>query len=182
MLDDAVQAVLAAYPTIHAVCRRRAERLARGGRVSLHLAGLLEQLDPVEPLAVGELAARMRVTPGTISLQLARLTRLRLIARARDQRDARRVELRLTEAGARFRDQRSLLDPERVRAALVRLPEPERDAVVAGVRLLARAAQELSTAEPGGGQPQGLGWSAGGGRPGAGVSARLRLVSPRRSA
>lgn len=146
MLDDAVHAVLAAYPTIHAVCRRRQEQASRrGGRVSLHLAGLLEQLDPVEPVAVGELAARLRVTPGTISLQLTRLARLRLIARARDERDARRVQLRLTEAGARLRDQRSLLDPDRVRAALARLPAPERDAVVAGVRLLARAAQELST-------------------------------------
>lgn len=144
MLDDAVHAILAAYPTIHAACRRRHERLPRGGaRVSLHLAGLLEQLDQVEPLAVSELAARMRVTPATISLQLARLARLRLVARARDEHDARRVQLRLTESGARLRAQRSLLDPERVRAALARLPAPERDAAVAGVRLLARAAQEL---------------------------------------
>ena len=116
--------------------------------MSNHLATVLEQLDPIEPLAVGELAARMRVTPGTISLQLDRLARLRLVARARDARDARRVELRLTEAGARLREQRSLLDPLRVRAALARLPEPERDAVVAGVRLLARAVQELERESP----------------------------------
>lgn len=112
-------------------------------RLSHHLAGLLEQLDPVEPLAVGELAARMRVTPATISLQLARLSRLRLVARTRDERDARRVQLRLTESGVRLRAQRSLLDPERLRAALARLLPPERDAAVAGVRLLARAAQGL---------------------------------------
>jgi len=144
VLEDAVHAVLAAYPTIHAACRRRqGHPLPSGARLSLHLASVLEQLDPVEPLAVGELAARMRVTSGTMSLQLARLTRLRLIARARDERDARRVQLRLTEAGARLREQRSLLDPARVRAALARLPDPERTAVVAGVRLLARAVREL---------------------------------------
>jgi DNA-binding MarR family transcriptional regulator len=143
VLDDAVHAVLAAYPAIHAACRRRHPLAVRGSRVSSHLATVLEQLDPVEPIAVGELAARMRVTPGTISLQLARLARLRLVARARDARDARRVELRLTEAGARLREQRSLLDPLRVRAALARLPEPERDAVVAGIRLLARAVHQL---------------------------------------
>lgn len=149
MLDDAVHAILVAYPTIHAACRRRHERLRRRGvRLSPHLAGLLEHLDPVQPVLVGELAARLQVTPATVSLQLARLVRLRLVARARDTRDARRVQLRLTESGARLRAQRSLLDPDRVRAALVRLPLPERDAVVSGVRLLARAAQELPGPSP----------------------------------
>ena len=139
-----MQAVLAAYPTIHAACRRRHEQLPRrGGRLSRHLANLLEQLDPVAPSAVGELATRMRVTPATMSLQLARLAQLQLVVRTRDERDARRVQLRLTDAGVRLRARRSLLDPDRVRAALQRLPEPERDAVVAGVRLLARAAQAL---------------------------------------
>ena len=149
MLEDAVQAVLAAYPTIHAACRRRHEQLpGQRGRLSRHLANLLEQLDPVAPSAVGELAARMRVTPATMSLQLARLARLRLVVRTRDELDARRAQLRLTDAGVRLRARRSLLDPDRVRAALQRLPEPERDAVVAGVQLLARAAQTLATEPP----------------------------------
>lgn len=149
MLDDAVQAVLAAYPTIHAACRRRHEPLPRrAGRLSRHLANLLEQLDPVAPSAVGELAARMRVTPATMSLQLARLARLRLVVRTRDERDARRVQLRLSDAGVRLRARRSLLDPDRVRAALQRLPDAERDAVVAGVQLLAQAAQALPSEQP----------------------------------
>ena len=144
MLDQAVQAVLAAYPTIHAVCRRREVREGTTGRrLPPGLAGLLEHLDPVEPMVVGELARQLRVTPATVSLQLSRLGRLRLVSRARDERDARRVQLRLTEAGERVRDARTLLDPDRVRAALNRLQGPERDAVVAGVRLLARAAAEL---------------------------------------
>jgi DNA-binding MarR family transcriptional regulator len=144
VLDHAVQAVLSAYPTIHAACRRRHVRDPLSGRrLSPHQAGLLEHLDPVTPIAVGDLAQRLRVTPATISLQLSRLVRLRLVARARDQADARRVHLRLTEAGTRMRGTRSLLDPDRVRAALTQLPAPERDAVVVGVRLLARAASAL---------------------------------------
>jgi MarR family transcriptional regulator, organic hydroperoxide resistance regulator len=144
VLDHAVQAVLSAYPTIHAACRRRHVRdPVSGRRLSAHQAGLLEHLDPVTPIAVGDLAQRLRVTPATISLQLSRLVRLRLVARARDEADARRVHLRLTEAGARMRGARSLLDPDRVRAALTQLPAPERDAVVTGVRLLARAASAL---------------------------------------
>lgn len=149
MLDHAVQAVLSAYPTIHAACRRRSVRdPATGRRLSDHQAGILEQLDPVAPLLVGELATRLRVTPATISLQLNRLVRLRLVQRVRAQDDARRVLLRLTEAGTRVIAIRSLLDPDRVRAALTRLPPPERDAVVAGVRLLARAAGELPGDQP----------------------------------
>lgn len=144
MLDHAVQAVLSAYPSIHAACRRRQVRdPASGRRLSAHLAGLLEHLDPVTPIAVGDLAQRLRVTPATISLQLSRLVRLRLVTRTRDETDARRVHLRLTEAGVRLRGGRSLLDPDRVRAALIQLPPAERDAVVAGVRLLARAASAL---------------------------------------
>ncbi len=144
MLDHAVQAVLSAYPTIHAACRRRQVRDPLSGRrLSSHQAGLLEHLDPVTPIAVGDLAQRLRVTPATISLQLSRLVRLRLVARARDEADARRVHLRLTEAGTRMRGARSMLDPDRVRAALTQLPAPERDAVVVGVRLLARAASAL---------------------------------------
>ena len=149
MLEPAVQALLAAYPAFHAACRRRSLPAPRAGRpLSLHLAGILEHLDPREPIPAGELARRLRVTPATVSLQLARLIRHRLVTRTRDPADARRVLLRLTGAGARLRGSRSLLDPERVRAALARLAAPERDAAVAGVRLLARAAAELPVTEP----------------------------------
>jgi DNA-binding MarR family transcriptional regulator len=144
VLDDAVQAVLSAYPTIHSACRRRQVRdPVSGRRLSDHQAGILEHLDPVAPVTVGDLAATLRVTPATISLQLNQLVRLRLVTRQRDEQDARRVQLRLTEAGSRVRELRTLLDPERVRAALVRLPEPEQNAVVAGLRLLARVSSEL---------------------------------------
>lgn len=144
VLDDAVHAVLSAYPAIHAACRRRYHRDPGSGRsLSDHLAGILDHLDPVAPVTVGSLADILRVTPATISLQLNQLVRLRLVIRQRDEQDARRVQLRLSEAGTRVRELRSLLDPERVRAALGRLPEPEQNAVVAGLRLLARVAGEL---------------------------------------
>ncbi|HEU5218241.1 MAG TPA: MarR family transcriptional regulator [Gemmatimonadales bacterium] len=144
MLDDAVHAILSAYPTIHSACRRRQLRdPASGRRVSDHQAGILEHLDPAAPITVGDLAARLRVTIATASLQLSELARLRLVTRDRDALDGRRVQLRLTEAGVRLRGLHSLLDPERVRQALARLEPPERDAVVAGLRLLAGAAGGL---------------------------------------
>jgi len=148
VFEPAVRAVLAAYPTLHAACRRRNLREPRSGRrLSLHLAGILEHLDPVTPIAAGDLARRLGVTPATVSLQLARLLHHRLVTRARDPVDARRASLRLTRAGVRLRAARSLLDPDRVRAALARLPRLDREAAVRGLRLLARAAGELSRAE-----------------------------------
>lgn len=144
MLDDAVQAVLTAYPTIHSAFRRRQVRdPASGRRLSAHQAGILDHLDPDAPITVGELARRLRVTPATASLQLNQITRLRLVVRERDTVDARRVQLRLTDAGAQVRRLRSLLDPDRVRQALVRLAPPEQEMVAAGLRLLARGAGEL---------------------------------------
>jgi len=144
VLDDAVHAVLTAYPTIHSAFRRRLVRDAAGGkRLSDHQAGILDHLDPDIPITVGELARRLRVTPATASLQLNQLTRLRLVVRERDNVDARRVQLRLTDSGAQVRRLRSLLDPDRVREALVRLAPPEQETVAAGLRLLARGAGEL---------------------------------------
>ena len=144
MLDAQVEAILAAYPTLHAAWRRRGvQDQTSGRRVSNHQAGILEQLDPGVPITVGDLARRLGVTPATISIQLARLVRLRLVLREADPQDGRRVRLRLSEAGARMRNLRSLLDPERVRAALARLPEPEREAAIAGLRALAAAAVAL---------------------------------------
>ncbi len=140
VLDDAVHAILSAYPTIHSACRRRHLRdPVSGKRLSDHQAGILEHLDSRTPITVSDLAARLRVTSATASLQLTQLARLRLVTRERDQADARRVQVRLTEAGVRLRGLRSLLDPERVRQALARLDPPEQAAVVAGLRLLAGA-------------------------------------------
>jgi DNA-binding MarR family transcriptional regulator len=144
VLDDQVEAILAAYPTLHAAWRRRGvQDQATGRRVSNHQAGILEQLDPAAPITVGELAQRLGVTPATVSIQLARLVRLRLVLREADPGDGRRVRIRLSEAGDRMRNLRSLLDPERVRAALARLTEPEREAAIAGIRALATAAVPL---------------------------------------
>lgn len=144
MLDAQVEAVLAAYPALHTAWRRRSVRdQATGRRLSNHQAGILEHLDPATPIAAGDLARRLGVTPATISIQLARLVRLRLVMREHDSADGRRVLLRLTEAGARIRSQRSLLDPDRVRAALALLDGEARGAAVAGLRALAIAAGAL---------------------------------------
>lgn len=147
----AARRIAAAVPLVLAACRRRtlpAPEAPAG--VSPHLAGLLEHLDPSRPTAAGELARRLGVTPGTISLQIARLIALRLVSRTPDRADGRRALLRLTAAGVRLRERRTLLDPECVRLLLQRLSPRERDLAVQGIESLGRAAQALGPrpAEP----------------------------------
>lgn len=147
----AARRVVAAVPLVLAACRRRAlQHPETRTRLSPHLAGLLEHLDPSRPIAVGELARRLGVTPATISLQIARLLALRLVSRTPDRADGRRVLLRLTAAGVRLRERRTLLDPECVELLLQRLPARERDLAVFGIESLGRAAQALGhrQAEP----------------------------------
>jgi hypothetical protein len=59
------------------------------------------------------------------------------------------VHLRLTAAGARIRDSRSVLDPGLVERLLARLTARERREALAGLALLARAAQEEMVAYAG---------------------------------
>ena len=138
----AARRVVSAVPLVLAACRRReVHEPSVRVRLSTHLAGILEHLDPIRPVAAGELARQLGVTPGTISLQLARLSKLRLVARTRDEADGRRALLRLTALGARVRDARSLLDPACVQALLLQLNPGEREQAVAGIESLGRAAQ-----------------------------------------
>jgi DNA-binding MarR family transcriptional regulator len=141
--SPAARRVVAAVPLVLAACRRRAVA-APGLRVRLppRLAGLLDHLDRNRPTAAGELARRLRVTPATISIQVARLLRLRLVSRTPDRADGRRVLLRLTAAGARLRDALTLLDPDCVQGLLQRLPAKEREQAVSGIESLGRVAAQ----------------------------------------
>ena len=53
-------------------------------------------------LAAGQLAAVLHIHPGTLSTILARLEKRGLLARERDERDARRIVLGLTAKGRTF--------------------------------------------------------------------------------
>ena len=143
-LAAAVREVQELYPRIFFACHTRHVRDPRRGRLlSAHQASILDHLDAVEPLSLMELAAHMGVTPATMSLAMDRLARRGYVVRARDPRDARRLRLRLTEAGLRVREAKSVLDPRRLRAALVLLTPQEREEAVRGLAALGKAAQQF---------------------------------------
>ena len=143
MSKDGVRRVMELYPRIYFACHTRHVRDPRTQReLSAHMASILDHLDEREPLALLDLAKHMGVTASTMSLQIEKLVRRGYVLRERDARDARRLQLRISQAGVRVREAKSVLDPARVRALLTRLTREEQDAGIAGLALLARAGAE----------------------------------------
>ena len=143
-----VEQVVSHYPRIFFACHRRHVRDPRTEKtLSAHQASILDHLDEHEPLALLDLARHMGVTPSTMSLNIERLVRRGYVSRERAAEDGRRLKLRITPAGLRLREAKSVLDPERVRALLARLTSEQREAGIHGLALLAGAGSERMAEE-----------------------------------
>jgi MarR family transcriptional regulator, organic hydroperoxide resistance regulator len=141
MQSDAVRQLMELYPRIYFACHRRHVRDPKSKRVlSAHQGSILDHLDEREPVMLLELARHMGVTPSTMSLQVEQLVRKGYVTRERDAKDGRRLKLRLSASGVWVREANSVLDTERVGKMLARLSPEERDAGLAGLALLAKAA------------------------------------------
>ena len=147
---DAVQQVMTMYPRIYFACHTRHVRDGESGKViSAHQASILDHLDEIEPTALNDLARHMGVTASTMCITVERLVRDGYVVRGQDPRDGRRVALRLTATGARLRDLKTVLDPERVKATLARLSAAERREALRGLELLAGAASDYMVSRSG---------------------------------
>jgi DNA-binding MarR family transcriptional regulator len=141
---EAIAAVMRDYPRIFFACHRRHVRDPRTRRlVSERQVEVLDHLDLDRPVSLSELATHLGVTLGTMSVSVERLERQGYIARQADPADRRRLLLRLTEAGARVREARSVLDRQRVAEMLEGMRGDERQWALEGLGLLARAAETL---------------------------------------
>jgi DNA-binding MarR family transcriptional regulator len=135
--------VLDAYPRVYFACHtRHVADPVSGDPVSAHQASILDHLDEVDAMSVTDLAGHMGVTVATMSLAIDRLERRAYVRRDRDPRDRRRVLLRVTPAGVRLREAKSVLDPVRVEQVLAHLSPADRDAALRGLELLARASEK----------------------------------------
>ena len=140
--------VLRTYPQIYFACHTRHVLDSHANRLlSRHQASILDHLDEIDPTTLNDLAGHMGVTAGTMSVSIDRLERQGYVTRLRDAADKRRVHLRLTSAGVRVRQASSVLDASRVESLLARLDDNERATAIAGLQLLARAAQEQRPTE-----------------------------------
>ena len=141
MTGQHVRRLLDLYPKIFHACHTRHVRDPGSGTVlSAHQASILDHLDEVEATTLAGLARHSGVTASTMSVAVDRLVRQGYVTRARHSGDGRKVQLRLSRAGAVVRDANSVLDPERVRAMLARLSEADLEVALGGLELLVRAA------------------------------------------
>ena len=144
-LSHEVMSFLRFYPRIYFACHRRHVRDEKTRRtLSLNQSAILDHLDDITPTNLRSLARHMGVTASTMSLNVDRLEAAGYVCRERDRGDARKVELRLTDAGTRLKQQQRVLDPEQVGFLLKRLKGQERMEALHGLELLATAAAEMA--------------------------------------
>ena len=138
---DLVARILEYYPRIYFACHtRHVIDLDTGVTLTANQASILDHLDLQEPITLLELATHMGVTPSTMSITLGRLAQLGYVEKVKDPRDKRKVGLTLSGAGAKIKNSKSVLDPDRVARLLAHLNESEQGQALTGLALLARAA------------------------------------------
>ena len=144
-LRTEINAFLLWYPQIYFACHRRYVRDKKAQRsLSLNQARIIDHLDDVEPTSLHSLARHMGVTSSTMSINVDRLEKAGYLRRMRDGRDARCIELRLTAAGNRIKQQQKTLDPDLVANLLKELDGPARKAALHGLELLGQAATAIT--------------------------------------
>jgi MarR family transcriptional regulator, organic hydroperoxide resistance regulator len=144
MLDSRIRRLLDAYPAIFLACHRQHLREDEGGNaVTERQANILDHLDPVRPTTLSQLAEHMGVGRSSMSITVQRLMRKGYIVRKRDTRDARCVGLTLTSAGARVREQNTLLDTDLVRQLFGLMSVRELETALQGLEALAKSANML---------------------------------------
>ena len=140
-LPPDVAAVFRDYPRIYFACHRRHVRDDVSGKhVSAHQVSILDHLDADTPTMLSDLADHMGVTPATMSIAIGRLVHQGYVTRVLDPADRRKVQLRLTDDGARICAANSVLEPTLVEDMLRQLSAPDRKAALRGLALLGRAA------------------------------------------
>lgn len=141
MFDARVRRLLDAYPAIFLACHRRHLRTDESGKsLTEHQASVLDHLHEARPITLSKLAEHMGVGRSAMSIAVARLVRGGYIARSSDKSDARRIGLRLTPAGARVREENSILDPDLAREMFSLMSGGELELALKGIECLAKYA------------------------------------------
>jgi MarR family transcriptional regulator, organic hydroperoxide resistance regulator len=150
-LESQSRRLLEAYPAIYLACHRKHVRDdERGHTITEHQASVLNHLYSAQPTTLSKLAEHIGVSRSTMSITVDRLVRHGYILRQRDENDARCVGLLLTPAGARVKEQNSVLDPELMRQMFRLMPARELESALLGIESLAKYARILLRRRTGG--------------------------------
>ncbi|MEV4459198.1 MarR family transcriptional regulator [Microbispora sp. NPDC049633] len=139
--NAAVEEISRLYPAVHRRLRTSG-RLLPGRDLTARMVSVLRHLVSYGPLTVGDLAGRLRLSRAATTELLDRVEGRGLVARVRDQRDRRRVYVRITEAGRAAaggagRDDAGR-DDDPLAAAVRTMTPQERQGLVDGLRALLR--------------------------------------------
>ena len=144
MTDDDVFQVQRLYPQIYLACHNDHIRASSTEwRVSSQDASVLVHLDREVGIRPSALSKHLGVAASTLSATISRLEKLGYLSSSPPANDKRQRELKLTARGAEAISATSVLNADRVRALMKKLTRDERNEVVKGLGLLARAAREI---------------------------------------
>ena len=111
--------------------------------LSQHERQLLQHIPAGGGVSLTWLAAHLALPKSTTSVLVKSLERRGFVRRTRDPEDERRLSIVLTGEGRRRVEADTVLDPERLRAALTALTPGERRNLLAALERLAGAAEQL---------------------------------------
>jgi DNA-binding MarR family transcriptional regulator len=142
-IPEASREVLDAIRRIVQVLRKTAQAAEK--RVGLSAAQLfvVRKLEETDALSVGELARRTATSQSSVSEVVQRLVTAGLVTRQRSARDARSVELTLTETGRQLAAKSPEAVQDQVLDALNRMRTPDRTQLA---KLLGVLMEELGIA------------------------------------
>jgi DNA-binding MarR family transcriptional regulator len=141
MFDPRIRRLFDAYPAIFLACHRRHLRDDASGRViTEHQASTLDHLHATRPTTLSKLAEHMGVGRSSMSIMVARLVRSGYVVRGRDKTDRRTIGLTLTPAGARIKQENTVLEADLVREMFRSMPAKDVEIALQGIELLAKHA------------------------------------------
>lgn len=144
MLNERTRRLLDAYPVIFLACHRRHVRSDETGRqVTEHQASMLDHLNADRPTRISKLAEHLGIGVSATSIMASRLQKAGYVSRVVDREDGRSVGLKLTRAGARIKEQNTVLDPELVDQMFRLMRADEIERALAALETMARYAEIL---------------------------------------
>ena len=140
-LDHAIERIQFCYPQVYYACHTRHVRArSTAAHLSMRDSEILVHLDRSTPLTLTELASHMDLARSTLSEAVSKLETFGYLEKApRDRRDLRHIGILLTRKGVDAVRRTSVLESQRLQAALSRLSSSDLSAVIAGLETLARA-------------------------------------------
>jgi DNA-binding MarR family transcriptional regulator len=144
-LDQTIQVIQVSFPQIYLACHTRHQRKRTTDHaLSARDSSILAHLDLETPTQPSKLAIHLGVSRSTVSEALKRLTALGFVERKAVGEDARTSGALLSQKGAAAIRDTSVLEADRLRAALELATSDERDAIALGLSRLADACRRFA--------------------------------------